>query len=95
MARSLHTAGHRELVSTVKALRKRAGLTQRELAERLGREQNFVARVETGGRRIDLVELIAICTACDADPGAEIAILVKRITPYGTGVRPARRKLTK
>jgi transcriptional regulator with XRE-family HTH domain len=91
MARSLHTAAHRELVSAVKALRNGAGLSQRELAGRLGREQNFVARVETGGRRIDLIELVAICAACEGDPAAEIAALVKRITPTNAGRRRGRR----
>jgi transcriptional regulator with XRE-family HTH domain len=81
MARSLHTAAHRELVAAVTALRKAAGLTQRELAARLGREQNFVARLETGGRRLDLIELIAVCAACDTDPRSEIASLVTRVVP--------------
>ena len=46
MAASLHTAAHRELVTAVTALRHRAGLTQRQLAHALGREQNLVARIE-------------------------------------------------
>ncbi len=90
MARSLHTAAHRELVAAVKALRAAAGLTQRELADRLGREHNFVARLETGGRRLDLIELVAICAACDADPAAEIGALVRRIAPAAP--RPPRLK---
>lgn len=76
MARSLHTAAHRELVSAVVALRKSAGLTQRGLAERLGREQNFIGRIETGQRRIDLVEWVMICRACEVEPAAEVAKLV-------------------
>lgn len=96
MARSLHTAAHRELVSAVVALRKAAGLTQRQLAARLEREQNFVARMETGSRRIDLVELVAVCIACGANPEAEIVSLVKRIIPTtrpakGRGLPPKRR----
>lgn len=39
------------------AARKDAGLTQREAAARLGRSQNFVAKSETGERRVDVVEL--------------------------------------
>ena len=79
MARSLHTAAHRELVSAVKALRKAAGLTQRGLAERLGREQNFVARIETGQRRVDLVEWVMICRACDVDPADEVTATVRKL----------------
>lgn len=79
MARSLHTLAHRELVSAVVALRKAAGLSQRELAKRLGREQNFVGRIETGQRRIDLVEWVAICRACQADPEAQTITLVRKL----------------
>ncbi len=89
MARSLHTAAHRELVAAVKALRKAAGLNQRELADRVGREQNFIARIETGQRRIDLVEWITLCDACDVDPATEIARLVRQLTAHVTaGSRP-------
>lgn len=93
MARSLHTAAHRELVSKVIALRKSAGLTQRDLAARLGREQNFVGRIETGQRRIDLIEWVMICRACDADPAAEVVRLVARVTTL-VPARTARRART-
>jgi transcriptional regulator with XRE-family HTH domain len=43
--------------------RKRAGLTQQALAARLSRPQSFIAKYETGERRIDVVEFIAICRA--------------------------------
>ena len=79
MAASLFTAAHRELVSTVVAMRKKAGMTQRDLVEAVGREQNFIARIETRQRRVDLVEWIIMCRACGAEAGAETATLVKKI----------------
>jgi ribosome-binding protein aMBF1 (putative translation factor) len=36
-----------------------AGLTQRKAADLLGRTQSFVAKCETGERRVDIVELLA------------------------------------
>jgi transcriptional regulator with XRE-family HTH domain len=36
-----------------------AGLTQRQAADLLGRTQSFVAKSETGERRVDVVELVA------------------------------------
>lgn len=39
------------------AAREEAGLTQREAAELLDRSQSFVARSESGVRRVDVVEL--------------------------------------
>jgi transcriptional regulator with XRE-family HTH domain len=37
--------------------REKAGLTQREAAQLLGRSQSFVAKSESGERRVDVVEL--------------------------------------
>lgn len=79
MPRSVYTAAYGEVVTTLVGLRKRAGMTQRELAEALGREQNFVARVETGQRRVDMVEFVWLCEACGEDPEAEVARLTKAV----------------
>jgi transcriptional regulator with XRE-family HTH domain len=71
----MFTSAYEQVIAAVVRLRKDAGLTQRQLAERLGREQSFVGRLETGQRRLDLVEFVWICRACDADPAAEVATL--------------------
>jgi transcriptional regulator with XRE-family HTH domain len=76
MVASMFTAA---LAAAVVELRKRAGLTQRQLADAVGREQSFIGRIETGQRRVDLIEWITICRACDLDPEVELAALVRRI----------------
>lgn len=43
--------------------RERAGLTQREAADRLGRSQSYVAKSEQGERRVDVVELLQFASA--------------------------------
>jgi transcriptional regulator with XRE-family HTH domain len=48
--------------------RKKAGLTQAEVAKRLGRYQSYVATIESGQRRIDVVEFIALAAAIGFDP---------------------------
>lgn len=45
-----------------------AGLTQQYVADQLGKPQSFVAKVEGGERRLDVVEFIEICDAVKADP---------------------------
>ena len=52
-----------------------AGLNQVKLAEKLGRPQSFVSKIEKGDRRIDVLELIAICHHLRIDP-ADIIIAV-------------------
>lgn len=58
MVASMFTAASDALAAAVADLRKQAGLTQRALADALGREQNLVARIETGQRRVDLIEWV-------------------------------------
>lgn len=48
---------YQELQARLIWAREEAGLTQREAAERLGRSQSFIAKCETGERRIDVIEL--------------------------------------
>ena len=48
--------------------RKKAGVTQTQLAVKLGRPQSFVAKYEGRERRLDVAEYIAIARALGADP---------------------------
>jgi transcriptional regulator with XRE-family HTH domain len=50
------------------AARKRAKLTQVDLAKRLGKAQSFVSSYEAGQRRIDIMEFFLIIEALHADP---------------------------
>lgn len=67
MSKTLHSAEQEAFVALLRELRSTAGLTQAELAERLGRHQSFVSKVESGERRIDLVELHRYCTVLGVD----------------------------
>jgi len=59
-------------------MREKAGLTQRELADRIGQSQWWVARSETGSRRLDVAEFIEFCTGCGVDAGGAITDLARR-----------------
>ena len=45
-----------------------AGLTQRGLAERLKRPHSYVAKIEGGERRIDVLEFAELARALRLDP---------------------------
>jgi transcriptional regulator with XRE-family HTH domain len=49
-------------------MREEAGLTQRDLGERLKKPQSWVYNCETGNRRVDLTEFIAWARACKLEP---------------------------
>jgi len=68
LGRTIFTGGHAKVVQAIIQARKAAGLTQRELADRLNKSQSFVALIETSQRRIDIVEFIAIAFALNSTP---------------------------
>jgi len=56
-------------------VRREAGMTQVEVAERLRRPQSFVSKYESGERRLDVVEFLDVAQAIGIDP----ARFIKRL----------------
>lgn len=54
--------------------RKQSGLSQQEVADRLGRPQTYVSKCERGTRRMDVVEFLEMADVIGFDP---IAFLKK------------------
>jgi transcriptional regulator with XRE-family HTH domain len=65
MPKTIFSAGQERLLQLLRETREKAGVTQAELAKRLGVPQSFVSKIESGERRVDLVELQSICKALD------------------------------
>lgn len=61
MQKSQHSRRYQRLLKILRSSRKRAGLTQLEVARHFGAYMSFVNKVETGERRIDVVELADFC----------------------------------
>ena len=55
------------LVALLYQLRIASGLRQADLAKKLGVPQSFVSKVESGERRLDVLELRKFLAALDAD----------------------------
>jgi transcriptional regulator with XRE-family HTH domain len=68
MEKSTHTTEYRVLRAELVAARKIAALSQRDLAAILKVSHSWVAKVESGERRIDLVEFFWFLSACRLDP---------------------------
>ncbi|MBB5660369.1 helix-turn-helix domain-containing protein [Brevundimonas halotolerans] len=68
MPSSIFTQRHQEFIGFIASARKAAGLTQVELAARLGRPQSFVSKVERGERRLDVIEFCLVAEALGHDP---------------------------
>jgi transcriptional regulator with XRE-family HTH domain len=54
--------------SALKEARKKAGLSQVQLAEQLYIEQSNLSKIERGERYIDVFFFIDYCKACNVDP---------------------------
>lgn len=63
MKKSIYTEQRRRLTTLLRDMRVEAGLTQTELAERIGRPQNVVSRFESDNHRMDILEIREICLA--------------------------------
>lgn len=72
MVKTLGTERHKALIALLIEKREAAGLTQTELAAKLGEYQSFVARLESGQRRVDVVEFLELAELLNFDPASAI-----------------------
>lgn len=72
MPKTLRSPRHVRLIDLLVEQRKRAGLSQADLAERLDRYQSVVSSMESGGRRVDVIELLDIAEVIGLDVHALI-----------------------
>ncbi len=77
MSRTFASPRHKALVAFLKKKRDDKGLTQAEVARRIRRYQSFVATLERGQKRIDVVELVEIAEAIGFDPHEAIRATMK------------------
>jgi transcriptional regulator with XRE-family HTH domain len=67
----------RAIVAAIASARREAQLSQRQLAQKLGVPPNWIQRVESLQRRVDVAEFIAIARAVNVDPCALLARVVR------------------
>src|SRR5262245_51555678 len=91
MEKSTHTTEYAVVRAELKAAREAAQLSQRALAARLGVPHSWIAKVEAGERRIDVIELSWYLAACDRDACHVLADLGRKVTALRRG-QPRRRR---
>ena len=79
MRKTIYSKQSEYLCEMLVAMRKKAGVTQRQLAEKLGREHNMIGRLELGERRLDVIEFYWLCKACGANPEKTATELMRRM----------------
>lgn len=63
MRKTIHSPEQQILTALLRELRERRKLRQADVAERVGKPQSYVAKYESGERRLDVIEVRAICVA--------------------------------
>jgi transcriptional regulator with XRE-family HTH domain len=77
--KSVFTKEYEQILSYLIEARKQAGLTQNDLALRLGRLQTFVSKYERGERRLDVIEFIYVARALGLKASELIANVEEQI----------------
>lgn len=81
------------LLETIRAARESAGLSQREVAKRLGFHPTVWNKVENGDRVLDVVEFVALARAIGVDPISllgDYLIHIQKVRVGGETPRPHR-----
>lgn len=73
--KSIYSEQYQQLCALLRQLRREAGLTQVEVAERLDVPQSFVSKYESGERRLDVIELLYVAESI----GSSLDCVVSRL----------------
>jgi len=77
LRQSIHSETNKALRDLLTAQRHKLNLSQRDLAEKLGVNHSLIGKIETGDRRLDVVELLEYAHALEIDTMNIINIIQK------------------
>lgn len=73
------SADYRSAIEAIKAARIEKGISQRELARRLGKPPSFVNKIEQLERRMDILEFILVADALEVAASELLESVVKAL----------------
>lgn len=65
---SIYSKEYKQIIHALRSSRIKKGITQQVLAKALDRPQSFIAKIESGERRLDIVEFIHIAHLLAINP---------------------------
>lgn len=80
MSLSIHGVRHVQLRNCLKKLRLDAGLTQVQLAQKMGLEQSQISKLERAVKFVDVWLFVDYVTACGFTPAHAIKLLMSMST---------------
>jgi len=57
MSKTIYSKEHKYIVEQLKKAREGVGLSQEEVAKILGKTQSYISKIESGQRKVDVVQL--------------------------------------
>ncbi|MFZ4479046.1 MAG: helix-turn-helix domain-containing protein [Rhodoferax sp.] len=72
MPASIYHPRYQALRMAMVRARQVAGLTQVQIAQRLGVGQSYVSKIERGESYVDVITFVDWCSACGLKPGIEL-----------------------
>ncbi|EAX4617964.1 XRE family transcriptional regulator [Salmonella enterica subsp. arizonae] len=78
---SVYSDDYQSVISALKQARVRQNITQTAIATALGRPQSFIAKVENGERRLDVVEFIRLAQLLGMDWQSELQNIARKYVP--------------
>ena len=57
MSKSVYTKDYKEIINRLKQVRIEIGLSQQAVADKLGKPQSYISKIESGERRLDVAEM--------------------------------------
>jgi len=76
---SVYSTEYQLVIKILRDARIEKGITQTKLAEALGRPQSFIAKVENGERKLDVVEFAVMARLLGVDAGAVLEMIGGRV----------------
>ena len=65
MSRSIYSKEYKEIIERLKTARIEADLSQQAVADKLGKPQSYISKIESGERRLDVAEMKKFATIYD------------------------------
>jgi transcriptional regulator with XRE-family HTH domain len=79
MPKTIFEGAYAQFVEVLVAARTRSGLTQTEVAAKVGKDQSFISLVENSQRRVDILEFVALSRAMGEDPERLFAQIISAL----------------
>lgn len=80
--KSIYSALYKHFIKGLRAQRKAKGVTQTQLADRLGGSQSFISKIERSERRLDVGEFVTVAQAIGVEP---VQLFSKLFHSFPTG----------